>query len=538
MSVGILKRTNLRKSEAKTVGAKVIYIGAKTGRDGLHGASFASGNLDEEAKQKRGSVQVGDPFLEKLLIEATLQIIEEDLIEAIQDMGAAGLTSSTVEMAGKGGKGILVNLDLVPLREKEMTPLEIMLSESQERMLLIAKEGCEDRIEEILKKWELDYAIIGTITDTGVIELLFEGQHVCQMPIQNLLNPPENHTIPEQDKDIVVTVAERPTGDVDLKKELLAVFEKPDFASKNWVFEQYDQTLFGSTIIPPGSGASLLRIKESGQYMGLTLNSYGLLSAIDPYEGAKTIVSIAARRISALGVKPAAITNCLNFGDPNQPHTMWEFSRTIEGMRDSLKSLQIPVVSGNVSFYNQGISTRIYPTPTIGMVGLGNLKTFPNRHFTDEGLCVAILGETFNEPITATSIPIIDMEKEQKIQKVARLLIQNGLLQSISSIDRGGLWVALVKNMIPGKIGFCIDELSKEMTPIEFLLSESNSRYLISFDIGKLAFIQMLAGTIPVNMLGTTCKDCLHWEGHLDINWEELTSLVENSFKKHLSGLL
>ena len=538
MSVGILKRTNLRKSEAKTVGAKVIYIGAKTGRDGLHGASFASGNLDEEARKKRGSVQVGDPFLEKLLIEATLQIIEEDLIEAIQDMGAAGLTSSTVEMAGKGGKGILVNLDLVPLRETSMTPLEIMLSESQERMLLIAKEGSENRIEEILAKWELEYAQIGVITDTGVIELLFQGNHVCQMPLQNLLNPPESMIIPERNPNISVMVDPKPTGHADLKKDLLAVFEKPDFASKNWVYEQYDQTLFGSTIIPPGSGASLLKIKETNLYMGLTLNSYGLLSAINPYEGAKTIVSIAARRISALGIKPSAITNCLNFGDPMMPHTMWEFSKTIEGMSDSLKVLQIPVVSGNVSFYNQGVTTRIYPTPTIGMVGLGPLKAIPNQHFTNEGLCVAVLGDTYHEPITPTQIPVIDLEKEQKVQKVIRLLIQNGLLQSVSSIDRGGIWVSLVKSMIPAKIGICIDELPKEMTPIDFFLSESNSRYLISFDTGKLAFIQMLCGTIPITIFGKTGKDCLYWEHHLEIGWDELVNLQANAFSKHFSDSL
>jgi phosphoribosylformylglycinamidine synthase len=217
---------------------------------------------------------------------------------------------------------------------------------------------------------------------------------------------------------------------------------------------------------------------------------------------------------------------------------MWEFSKTVEGMRDALTTLQIPVVSGNVSFYNQGITKRIYPTPTIGMVGLGALKTIPCHHFRNEGICVAVLGETFNESLSSTKIPTIDLEKEQKIQKVIRLLIQNGLLQSVSSIDRGGLWVALVKNMIPGKLGITIEELPPDMSPIEFLFSESNSRYLISFDIGKLAFIQMLAGTTPVTMLGTTSTDCFHWDGHFDISWEELVPLFEDSFSNQLSGLL
>jgi phosphoribosylformylglycinamidine synthase II len=538
MSVGILKKENLRKSEAKTVGAKVIYCGAKTGRDGLHGASFASGNLDEEAQKKRGSVQVGDPFLEKLLIEATLQIIEEDLIEAIQDMGAAGLTSSSVEMAGKGGKGIFVDLDLIPLREQGMTPLEIMLSESQERMLLIAKEGCEDRIKEILSTWDLDFAQCGVITDTGVIELIFNGVHVCQMPLQNLLNPPENNTIPEKDPLITVKIPEPKTENYDLKKELIAVFEKPDFASKNWIYEQYDKTLFSSTIVPPGEGASLLKVKDTHLYMGLTLNSYGLLSAIDPFEGAKTIVSIAARRISALGLKPSAITNCLNFGDPTLPHTMYEFSKTIEGMCEALNLLQIPVVSGNVSFYNQGPTTRIYPTPTIGMVGLGPLKGIPRHHFINEGICVAILGETKNEIITSTNIPVMDMEKEQKVQKVIRLLIQNGLLQSVTSIDRGALWVALVKSMIPNQIGISIRDLPNDITSSQLFFSETNSRYLISFDIGKLAFIQMLSGNIPVNIIGETSKDCFHWEQHFDISWNELLPLYSFSFSKLITGLL
>lgn len=535
MCVGLLKKSNLRKSEAKTVGAKVIYMGAKTGRDGLHGASFASGNLDENASKKRGSVQVGDPFLEKLLIEATLQIIEEDLIEAIQDMGAAGLTSSSVEMAGKGGKGILVNLDLVPLREKGMEPLEIMLSESQERMLLIAKEGCEGRIEAILRKWELDFAQIGTITDTGVIELIFGGVHVCQMPIQNLLNPPEHKIVPKQDQQIEILVNTLPSPDSEPKKELMELCKKPDYASKKWIFEQYDQTLFGSTIIPPGSGASLLWIKEANQMLALTLNSYGLLSAIDPFEGAKTIVSIAARRISALGIKPSAITNCLNFGDPNLPHTMWEFSRTIDGMKEALLGLQIPVVSGNVSFYNQGITTRIYPTPTIGMVGLGSLKTIPNQNFLDEGLMVGILGETFNEPVSNKKIPDINIEKEQKVQKVIRLLIQNNLLQSVKSVDRGGIWIALVKSVINGKFGVQLDDFPGEMSFIEFILSESNSRYLISFDLGKLAFIQMLAGAVPITIIGKTFPGCIQYKNVLEIKRDELEPLMEKGFSSHFA---
>jgi len=534
MSVGILKKSNLRKSEAKTVGAKVIYIGAKTGRDGLHGASFASGNLDAEAQKKRGSVQVGDPFLEKLLIEATLQIIEADLLEAIQDMGAAGLTSSSVEMAGKGGKGIVIHLDKVPLRENDITPLEIMLSESQERMLLIAKEGKEKEIEKILTHWELDYAIIGSITDTGFIEIFTGDKSVCHMPIHNLLNPPETYTEPLRNKTVKVAVPDLyDKNEKDLQTILLDILSKPDFASKQWVYEQYDQTLFSNTVIPPGSGAALLRIKDTNQFLGLTLNSYGLLSAIDPYHGAKTIVSIAARRISALGLKPSAITNCLNFGDPNQPHTMWEFSKTIEGMRDSLDALGIPVVSGNVSFYNEGITKRIYPTPSIGMVGLGALAVAPNNHFQEHGLTVAVLGSTKKESIQADSIPEIDMNREKKVQSVLRLLLKNRYLKSAYSIDRGGIFLALVKNMTPKQIGIKINPSMIHIDPVDFLLSESNSRYLISFEESVIEEIRFCLDGVPLVPIGCTQEACFEWENLCCIPLSQITHLTERSFERY-----
>lgn len=515
MCVGILNKKNLRKSIAKTPVAKVIYIGAKTGRDGLHGASFASGILDDKAVKKRGSVQVGDPFLEKLLIEATLEIIEEDLIEAIQDMGAAGLTSSSVEMAGKGGKGIKLFLDRVPLREINMTPIEIMLSESQERMLLVAKIGAEKRIKEILDKWELDYAEIGEITDSSCIEIYFNGDIVCNLPILHLLNPPLNYISPKTDRKKLASVREKT---FDLSSLLL----EPSFGSKRWIYEQYDTTLLSNTVIPPGNGATLLRIKGTDKFIGLTLNSNGGLCAVNPFLGAQIIVAISSRRISALGIKPAAVTDCLNFGNPNSPQTMWEFSECINGLSSALSKLNIPVVSGNVSFYNEGKTKRINPTPTIGMVGVGNLSYIPSNHFTSVGDIIAVIGgETKKEYFDSVILPELNLELEKDIQEFIRELINKGFIKSVQSIDRGGIYLQLIRNISLSRIGAKIYK-QPYFTLSEYLLSESNSRFLVSIGRGKVELIEKYAGKNKVKFIGETIEDYL---------------IIEDSFKMRVADI-
>jgi phosphoribosylformylglycinamidine synthase len=528
MCVGILKKENLRKSIAKTSKAKVIYIGAKTGRDGLHGASFASGILDDKAVKRRGSVQVGDPFLEKLLIEATLEIIEEDLIEAIQDMGAAGLTSSSVEMAGKGDKGIKLFLDKVPLRETNMTPFEIMLSESQERMLLIAKIGAEKRIKEILDKWELDYAEIGEITDSNCIEIYFGGEMVCNLPIKHLLNPPLNCTPPKMDRKKSIYVREKT---FDLSSLLL----EPSFGSKRWIYEQYDTTLLSNTVIPPGNGATLLRIKGTDKFIGLTLNSNGGLCAVNPFLGAQTIVAISSRRISALGVKPAAVTDCLNFGNPNNSQTMWEFSECIKGLASALRELSIPVVSGNVSFYNEGKNKRINPTPTIGMVGVGSLSYIPSNQFVKVGDLILIIGgETRREYFDSEALPELNLGLEKNTQELVRELISKGLLKSVQSIDRGGIYLALIRNISLSGIGARICAFPPNFMPSEFLLSESNSRFLVSIDRDKFDLVEKMVGKEMVKVIGETIANYLTIADSFKVEISEIKNNYERSFRKFL----
>ncbi|MDD4028987.1 MAG: phosphoribosylformylglycinamidine synthase subunit PurL [Caldisericia bacterium] len=520
MVVGILDKANLRRSIAKTPGAKVIYLGAKTGRDGLHGASFASGVLDEDRKQRKGSVQVGDPFLEKLLIEATLEIIQEDLVEAIQDMGAAGITSSSVEMAGKGELGIRIDLDKVPRREPGITPIEIMLSESQERMLLIAKQGKESQIKEILGKWELDYAEIGIITETGCIEIFTGETCHCNVPIQLLLDPPENTTKPIRNPRIKTLVSNVPNCVPVEQTEavLLQQIKNPNFGSKHWIHDQYDSTLFAGTVEKPGLGPSCIHIHGTDQYVGMALLSRGELCSIDPYEGAKTVCAIAARRITSLGLTPTAITNCLNFGDPTQEHTMWEFSESIKGMNDALSVLKAPVVSGNVSFYNEGEKQRIYPTPVIGMIGTGSLPNKPTLYFPQSGLICAVVGKTKKEYIQTDSIPRIDILLEKKTQDIIRQFILESTISSCISIDRGGLWYALVKSMLPKHIGLHIYKIFQEFTPGSYLLSESNSRYLIAFPSDHLDRIQNhLHGIAPLDIIGKTIENRFIIEGVMDL---------------------
>ncbi|MCK5847657.1 MAG: phosphoribosylformylglycinamidine synthase subunit PurL [Caldisericia bacterium] len=535
MAIGVLNKKDLRKSIAKTPGAKVIYLGAKTGRDGLHGASFASGVLDEEAKKRKGSVQVGDPFLEKLLIEATLQIIKEDLVEAIQDMGAAGITSSSVEMAGKGKLGIRIDLEKVPLREKNIDPIEIMLSESQERMLLIAKHGKEKRIEEILTKWELDYSEIGEITNTGAIEIYSGNTCHCNMPIINLLDPPLNETKPVRDPSIKITVNDVPdTIPVDQTKSfLLKLLENPSYGSKSWIHDQYDSTLFASTVIEPGIGASCIKLAGTNKQIGITLNSRGLLCAIDPYEGTKTVCAIAARRISALGLAPSAVTNCLNYGDPTQEHTIWEFSESIRGMNDALSVLGAPVVSGNVSFYNEGELTRIFPTPVVGMVGIGDTSFIPNKGFQNTELVCAVIGKTKKEFIRSDSIPHLDITLENNTQIEVRSLIQNKLISSCQSVDRGGIWFALLKSMMVKQIGVHIDFNFDDFYPISFLMSETNSRFLITFEKDNFERIKSSLKTTPLQIIGKTTLDEFSIKNILNIPISKIKQAYDLSFSKY-----
>mgnify|MGYP004701512507 CR=1 FL=1 len=531
MCAGLLERDQLRSSVARSVGAPVIYIGAKTGRDGIHGASFASGVLDEEAKKRKSSVQVGDPFLEKLLIEATLEIIRQDLIEAIQDMGAAGLTSSSVEMAGKGEKGIELHLENIPLREPDITPFEMMLSESQERMLLIAKPDKTQQIKAILEKWQLDYAEIGHITDSGNITIYHHRQLLCNLPISELLEAPDDTVEPIKDPACLreIISKDQPSGH-DWKDWILNYASKPDQGTKNWIFEQYDTTLLSNTVQAPGNGACLIHIKDSNLHLGFSLNSYGMWSALDPLEGVMAVLSMSSRRLSALGTEPVAITNCLNFGNPMKSHIAWEFSQTIEGMKKWLEFFEIPVVSGNVSFYNEGEHTQIFPTPVIGMIGQSEDLEPLSPILNTQGLELAILGNTYPEQFKGKKMPSLNLATEKASQEQLRRLIKSKKINFARSIDHGGLMRCLLSCVAGGSCGIFIDPDLLSLPSIELFFSESHSRFLIAYEAHKRSELASLSPLLPLFPIGKTTSEEVLNLPNAKIPLLQLRSLLQKAF--------
>src|SRR3982751_3537713 len=374
MTVGVAKTDKIFYSAAAGIGNSVVYVGSKTGRDGIHRATMASADFSEDSEEKRPTVQVGDPFTEKLLIEACLELMASDAIVAIQDMGAAGLTSSSVEMASKGGVGITLDMDAIPCREQGMTPYEMMLSESQERMLMVLKPGREAEAEAIFRKWELDFAVIGEVTDTGHMVLEFGGEVVCDIPLGPLADE-----APLYERPYAIPKPPEPLTDIpestDIEADLLKLVASPNLASRRWIWEQYDQSVGGDTVQRPGGDAAVVRVHGSKKALAITTDCTPRYCYADPVEGGKQAVAEAYRNLSAVGAKPLAITNCLNFGNPQRPEIMGQFVGCVEGIAEACRALDFPVVSGNVSLYNEtknedGSSLAILPTPAIGGVGL------------------------------------------------------------------------------------------------------------------------------------------------------------------------
>src|SRR5687768_16974430 len=379
MTVGVAKTDKIFYSAAAGIGNPVVYVGSKTGRDGIHGATMASADFGEDSDAKRPTVQVGDPFTEKLLIEACLELMASDAIVAIQDMGAAGLTSSSVEMASKGGAGIRLDMNQVPCREEGMTPYEMMLSESQERMLMVLKPGREAEAEAIFRKWELDFAVIGEVTDTGHMVLEFGGKVVCDIPLGPLADEAPQYDRPALSLDKYKVWAQvKPLGEVpestDIAADLLKLMASPNLASRRWIWEQYDSRVGADTVQPPGGDAAVVRVHGSKKALAITTDCTPRYCYADPYEGGKQAIAEAYRNLCAVGAKPLAITNCLNFGNPQRPEIMAQIVHCLEGMADACRALDFPIVSGNVSLYNESKATgggsAILPTPAIGGVGL------------------------------------------------------------------------------------------------------------------------------------------------------------------------
>jgi phosphoribosylformylglycinamidine synthase subunit PurL len=493
MCVGIIDHKDIQKGQAKGTGNTVMYVGAKTGRDGIHGATFASEELTEASESKRPAVQVGDPFMEKLLLEACLEVVQSDALIGIQDMGAAGLISSSSEMASKAGYGIEMNLDLVPQRETGMTPYEMMLSESQERMLLVVTAGREPEIQKIFKKYDLDCVAIGKVTDDKMMRLYHKGEVVAEVLADALAqDAPVYHmpsTEPTYYRENQALKTDVPAVE-NYEETLVNLLKQPTIASKEWIYDQYDYMVRTNTVVAPGSDAGVLRIRGTRKALAMTTDCNARYLYLDPETGGKIAVAEAARNIVCSGGQPLAITDCLNFGNPQKPEIFWEIEKSTDGMSEACKVLNTPVIGGNVSLYNETNGTAIYPTPVVGMVGLiKDLDHITTQSFKNAGDLIYLLGETkdefggselqkmLNGEISGQS-PKIDLEIEAKYQKAVLEAIQAGLVASAHDLAEGGLAVALAESVIAGEgLGAKVNTTGNAVSA---LFSESQSRFLLS----------------------------------------------------------
>lgn len=517
MTVGLVKKDKIFKGYASGVGNPVIYVGSKTGRDGIHGATMASGSFDDESEQKRPTVQVGDPFVEKLLLEACLELMATDMIVGIQDMGAAGLTSSSFEMASRAGTGIEMDLDKIPQRETNMTAYEMLLSESQERMLMVLKVGREAEAEKIFKKWDLDFAVVGKVTDTKHMVIKHKGAVVVNLPIDPLAAAAPIYDRPQREPEYLKTA----TKEVSLKepanyRELfIKVLSSPTIASKKWVYRQYDHMVMTGTVRKPGMDAALVRIEDTKKAVAVTAGCNSRYVYLNPYVGAQIAVAECGRNIVCTGATPLAITDCLNFGNPERPEIMWQFVKACEGISEACRKLDTPVVSGNVSLYNETATENILPTPTIGMVGL--LKDLKHRlggAFENETDVIILLGETMPEiggseyvKLSTGEIkgpcPKISLNDEFDLWQLILSLNQKKLLHSAHDLSEGGLLVALFESAFAGGKGFKI-EINSSLRADEFLFSESQSRILITIGKEKIRDVLPLLkeSTVPYLFIG------------------------------------
>jgi phosphoribosylformylglycinamidine synthase subunit PurL len=518
-ALGLMKRDQIFLGKASGIGNPVIYVGSKTGRDGIHGATMASAEFDDEALEKRPTVQVGDPFLEKLLLEACLEAMRSGAVVGIQDMGAAGLTCSTCEMGFRGGTGVEIELNLVPQRESGMTPYEIMLSESQERMLLVAEHGREREVIEIFHKWELDAVVIGRVTGDGRMRVLESGSVVADIPNVYLTDEAPVYNRPLAAPAASAEVATLPPVDVPHGEAVRTLLASPDLSSKEWVYRQYDHMVRTNTIVLPGSDAAVLRVKETRKALAMTLDSNARFCQIDPRAGARLVVAEAARNLSASGARPLAVTNCLNFASPERPEVMWAFSETIDGMAEACTAFGTPVTGGNVSFYNETDGNGIYPTPVIGMVGLiDDPRHTTTQWFTTDGDAIVVLGANTDEiggseylrkiaGVVSGPLPSLDLEREVAVQDVCRQAIGLGLVRSAHDCADGGLAVTLAESCFSsygrGAIGADVT-LDDELDPAPLLFGEAPSRIVLSVDPTNVSRIAELAASknVPFREIG------------------------------------
>ena len=544
MCVGIIAHKDIQKGQAKGVGNTIMYVGAKTGRDGIHGATFASEEFVEGEEQQRSAVQVGDPFMEKLLLEACLELIVDhsDILVGIQDMGAAGLVSSSAEMASKAGSGLRLTLDDVPQRETNMTPYEMMLSESQERMLICVKKGHEAEVEALFKKYDLEAVVIGEVTDDGNYRLFHHGQKVANLPVDALAEDAPTY-YKEMAEPARIKVFKETPDFVPVIHSATSVFadllQQPTIASKRSIFETYDSQVRTNTVVGPGSDAAVLRIKGTNKALAMTTDCNARYLYLDPEVGGQIAVAEAARNIVASGGRPLAITDCLNFGSPDKPEGFWELSTAADGISEACRVLETPVISGNVSLYNETDGQSVYPTPVIGMVGLiEELAHITTQHFQAAGDVIYVLGEThadFNGSELqklqtgkiAGRLMSFDLETEKTNQHLVTAAIQAGLVQSAHDCAEGGLAIALAESAFDKGFGLNVTV----SLPAAQLFSETQSRFVLSVAPDKQAAFEALVGAAAIAIGEVTADGQIRMQAQDDtiemplteakLKWEE-----------------
>jgi len=548
MCVGLARTDKIFKSAAEGAGNPVVYIGSKTGRDGIHGATMASAEFDDASEEKRPTVQVGDPFTEKLLLEACLELMSTDAIVAIQDMGAAGLTSSSAEMGDKGGSGIELDLDKVPQREANMTAYEMMLSESQERMLAVLKPGREKEAEAIFKKWELDFAVIGITTDTRRLVVKHKGKVEADMPITAL-----SDAAPIYERPYVERAALTGEPTYDKSKSVLAslktILASPDMASRRWVWEQYDNTVMADTVQVPGGDAAVVRIHGTNKALAITTDVTPRYCRPDPLEGGKQAVAEAWRNLTAVGATPLAVTDNLNYGNPQKPEIMWEIVAGIDGIGAACRALDFPVIGGNCSLYNETNGEGILPTPAIGGVGLmQDVTKMATVAFKREGDVIVVIGDTrghLGQSIYLREIegreegaaPKVDLGIEKKNGDFVRKLIEDGRVDTVHDVSDGGLLVAIAEMAMPRGIGAGIG-LAGLPDAIAFWFGEDQARYVIAAPFAEAEKIveQARAAFIPVAELGKTGGDAVTLEDSDSVKVAALRDGFERWFPNYMSG--
>jgi len=537
MNVGIAQIDGIFRAKATGLGNPVIYVGSRTGRDGIHGASLlASSEFDEHTEEMRPTVQVGDPFTEKLLLEACLEAFQTGAIVGIQDMGAAGLTCSSFEMAAAAGTGIEMHLDRVPQREEGLTPYELLLSESQERMLLVAEKGREAELARIFDKWDVDFAVVGEVTNDGCMTVYWKGEPVVAIPIDPVS---KNSPVYERPRHAPADLAERQKLDLteldppaDLSAVLLDMLASPNLCSRRWVYEQYDQLVQSATVIRPGGDAAVVRIPGTRRALALSTDCNPRYCSLDPYLGAMHAVAEAARNVAVTGARPLAVTNCLNFGSPERPESMWEFAESVRGMADACRLLETPVVSGNVSFYNETSGEgAILPTPTIGMLGLvDDLDHVLRAEFQGPGDAIVLLGETFDEiggseylsvhyGLERGSPPRLDLPAERQLHTLLRTAAGESLLRSAHDLSDGGLATAVAECAIVSGTGCDLGPIPAGRRPDLWLFSESATRALVTCAEADLEALLALASRlgVPAERAGRTGGDRIRIGDAIDV---------------------